>query len=398
MARVLQIIPSLHTGGAEQACLDVASRLVDAGSESFVVSSGGPGVDILDEAGVRHVHRPTHSKNPFVMIANAVWLARFVRANGIDVIHARSRAPAWSAYLASRIAGCAFVTTFHAAYHFAEGSAAGRCKKLYNGVMARADRIIAISEFIASHIRDHYGELAGDRVRVVPRGVDIETLVPERVHEDRLEALRLAWRVAPDDALIVMPARLSRIKGHAVLIEAMKLLPSGLNRVKAVLLGGDPGRLPYGRDLARMIEDLGLRERVVLADSCSDMAAAYRLASLVVAPSLVPEGFGRVPVEAMAMGVPVIASKLGGFVETMRDGETGWLVDAGDASGLANAIARVLEMPQPALNAVLERARSEARKHYDKSRMVEDTLAVYEEAIRARRQAAHSGSLKAGRA
>lgn len=388
MARVLQIIPSLHTGGAEQACLDVATHLIESGSEAFVVSSGGPGVEMLDEVGVRHIHRPAHSKNPLLMIANALWLAHFAHENKIDVLHARSRAPAWSAYLASLITGCAFVTTFHAAYHFTSDNTAGRCKKLYNSVMARADRVIAISEFIAAHIRDNYGELAGDRVRVVPRGVDFEALVPERVNEERLETLRLAWRVDPGDALILMPARLSRIKGHATLIEAMKLLPSEHGRVKAVLLGGDPGRSPYGRELARMIEDLGLRDRIILADACSDMAAAYKLASLVVAPSLVPEGFGRVPIEAMAMGVPVIASRLGGFVETMRDGEMGWLVKPGDASELANAIVRVFEMSQPERQAVLERARTEARNHYDKRKMVDDTLAIYEEAMRARRQAA----------
>lgn len=388
MARVLQIIPSLHTGGAEQACLDVASHLIESGNEAYVVSSGGPGVEVLDEIGVRHIHRPVHSKNPLLMIANALWLAHFVHENRIDILHARSRAPAWSAYFASLITGCAFVTTFHAAYHFTLDNTAGRFKKLYNSVMARADRIIAISEFIASHIRDNYGELAGDRVRVVPRGVDFDALVPERVSEDRLETLRLAWRVGPDDVLILMPARLSRIKGHAVLVEAMKLLPSDYGHVKAVLLGGDTGRSPYGRELSCMIEDLGLRDRIILADACSDMAAAYRLASIVVAPSVVPEGFGRVPIEAMAMGVPVIASRLGGFVETMRDGEMGWLVKPGSASELANAIVRVFGMSQSERRAVLERARTEARNHYDKHRMVGDTLAIYEDAMRVRRQAA----------
>lgn len=394
MARILQIIPSLHTGGAEQACLDTALHALDSGNEAFVVSSGGPGVDLLDEAGIRHIHRPAHSKNPATLAANAVWLAHFVRENRIDVIHARSRAPAWSAWVASKIAGCAFVTTFHAAYRFSPDTTAGRCKKLYNSVMARADRIIAISEFIAAHIRENYANLAGDRVRVVPRGIDFETLVPERVSEERLESLRLAWRVSPEDKLILLPARLSRIKGHAVLVEAMRLLPQDYSRVKAVLLGGDPGHSPYGRDLARMIEDLGLRDRIVLADSCSDMAAAYRLASLVVAPSTIPEGFGRVPVEAMAMGVPVIASKLGGFIETVRDGTTGWLVKPNDPSELANAIAKVFEMPPPAIAAMLDLAKNEARAHYDKRRMVADTLAIYGEAMNVSRSATDSRRAK----
>ncbi|MER2520981.1 MAG: glycosyltransferase family 4 protein [Bdellovibrionales bacterium] len=394
MARVLQIIPSLHTGGAEQACLDVAMHLTEVGSEAFVVSCGGPGVELLDEAGVRHICRPVNSKNPLLMVANALWLAHFARENRVNVIHARSRAPAWSAYLASLIAGCAFVTTFHAAYHFSSDNTAGRCKKLYNGVMARADRIIAISEFIASHIREHYSDLAGDRLRVVPRGVDFEALAPERVNEERLETLRLAWRVAPGETLILLPARLSRLKGHAVFIEAMRQLPERCGHAKAVLLGGDPGRSPYGRELMRMIEDFGLRDRVVLADACSDMAAAYRLASLVVAPSVAPEGFGRVPIEAMAMGVPVIASRLGGFAETIRDGETGWLVRPDDPQELAKSIAQVLEMLDSQRSAVVERAKNESRTHYDKRRMVADTLAVYDEAIRARRQETHDARAK----
>jgi glycosyltransferase involved in cell wall biosynthesis len=375
MTTVLQIIPGLGAGGAEQACVDVAAGLVKAGHHAIVVSSGGSRVAEVEKAGAEHITRPAASKNPAIMLANAFWLAKLVRARKIDILHARSRAPAWSAYWAARMTGCTFVTTFHAAYKFSNP-----VKKLYNGVMAKADRVIAISEFVAAYIRDAYGADAA-KIRVIPRGIDWEKFAPEKVADDRRAKLRQAWGVKEGQKIILMPARLSRIKGHKVLIEALALLPP--SDVITAIPGDDQGRTEYRHELETLIAAKGLGSRVRLVPHCADMPAAYSLAALAVAPSLTPEGFGRVPVEAVAMGVPVIASAIGGFTETIVHGQTGWLVPPGDARKLADAIGEAFALETSARAALVQKAISAARARYDRRKMVADTLAVYAELARA---------------
>lgn len=370
---VLQIIPSLGAGGAEQACVDIVAGLKAAGHRAIVISSGGSRVREITAAGGEHIIRPVASKNPLTIMANALWLARFVRRQKIDIIHARSRAPAWSARIASRLGGCAFVTTFHAAYKFSNPA-----KKLYNSVMAKGDRVIAISRFIARHVEKTYGADSA-KICIVPRGIDLDKFAPETVAEDRRAALRRAWGAGEAQRLILLPSRLSPIKGQSVLIEAMTLLPPDFGDVKAILVGDDQGRMDYRAGLEKRIMQRGLQSRVRLARPCADMPAAYSLAALVVAPSLVPEGFGRVPVEAMAMGVPVIATALGGYEETISQGETGWLVPPNDAAKLAGAIVTALRQTPERRAAMTQKAMQAARAHYGKPKMVADTLKVYEE-------------------
>jgi glycosyltransferase involved in cell wall biosynthesis len=375
MTTVLQIIPSLGAGGAEQACVDIASGLVKAGHRAIVVSSGGPRVAEIEKAGAEHIVLPAASKNPVVMLENARWLAEFIRAEKVNILHARSRAPAWSAYGASCMTGCAFVTTFHAAYKFSNP-----IKRFYNGVMTKAGRMIAISEFVASYIRDGYG-VDPAKIRVIPRGIDFDKFAPEKVTEDRRAVLRTAWGIKEGQKIILMPARVSRIKGHAVLIEAMKLLAD--QDVIAIIPGDDQGRTEYRIELEQLIAAKGLGARVRLVPHCTDMSAAYSLSALAVAPSLSPEGFGRVPVEAAAMGVPAIASAIGGFTETIASGETGWLVPPNDPAGLAAAIAQALALSPAARASLTQKAMSATRARYDKRKMVADTLSVYAELTRA---------------
>jgi glycosyltransferase involved in cell wall biosynthesis len=376
MMTILQIIPSLGAGGAEQACVDVAAGLKATGHRPIVISSGGPRVAEIMQMGGEHFTRPVHSKNPLRMMQNAFWLARFVRERKVDIIHARSRAPAWSALWASRMTGCAFVTTNHAAYKFSSD-----IKKFYNSVMVRSDRIIAISDFIAAHIQKHYGVVA-DKIRTIPRGIDLDKFALEKVTEARRDVLRQTWNVSSNQQLILVPSRLSSIKGQSVLIEAMALLPYSLQNVTAIILGHDQGRVGYRQQLADLISAKKLQDRIKLVEHCNDMPAAYSLASLVVAPSLVPEGFGRVPVEAMIMGVPVVATELGGFTETIRAGVTGWLVPPNDAKALADAIIKAFAQTAEERTVLVLTAGQHARALYDKNKMVADTISVYEELAR----------------
>lgn len=373
MTTVLQIIPSLGAGGAEQACVDVTAGLKAAGYRAIVISNGGPRVAEILQVGGEHFTRPAHSKNPLIILQNAFWLARFIRERKVDVIHARSRAPAWSALLASRMTGCSFVTTNHAAYKFSND-----IKKLYNSVMIRADRIIAISDFISGHIQKHYG-VVSDKIRTIPRGIDLDKFAIDKVTDNRRNALRQQWKVEKDSPIILVPSRLSPIKGQGVLIEAMALLPYGLKNVTAVILGHDQGRVGYRQQLTDLIAAKKLQSQVKLVEHCQDMPAAYSLADLVVAPSLVAEGFGRVPVEAMVMGVPVIATELGGFTETIRAGATGWLVPPNDPKALADAIIKAFNQTPEERKVLVQTAMQHARALYDKNKMVTDTIQVYEE-------------------
>lgn len=380
MTTVLQIIPNLGAGGAEQACVDVAIGLKTAGHRPLVVSAGGPRVAEILKAGGLHYVWPVNSKNPIMLLINTLWLIKFIQGQKVDVVHARSRAPAWSAFWASRITQRAFVTTNHAAYKFSNP-----LKKFYNSVMAKGDRIIAISDFIARHVETSYG-VSRSIIRTIPRGIDLSRFSSEDVNEARRDALRHDWGIGLQQKLILLPSRLSPIKGQAVLIEAMALLPPNLSFVQAVVVGDDQGRIGYRRELQNLITARGLGDRVKLVKHCTDMPAAYGLASLVVASSLVPEGFGRVPVEAMVMGVPVVATRLGGFIETIKPGETGWLVEPNDPQALALAITEAFMQTADQKATMVQNARQYARMHYDKWKMVADTLAVYDELKKAHEQ------------
>lgn len=372
---VIQIIPSLSAGGAEQACVDIAIALKSAGHRATIVSSGGVLVRKVQEAGVEHVTRPVHSKNPVIMLANAFWLADYAKRHKADILHVRSRAPAWSVYAASRMAGIPFLSTFHAAYKFSSP-----IKKFYNSVMARSDRIIAISKFIARHIHDVYG-VGAERIRTIPRGIDMDRLDPVQVTETRRAAMRTEWQVKDGDQIILLPGRLSPIKGHTVFIEALARMKA--QNVIAVILGDDQGRTGYRQTLKELIAAKGLTDRVRMIDHTQDMPAAYSLVRLVVAPSLVPEGFGRVPVEAMAMGVPVIATNLGGYTETITNETEGALVPPHDAKALADAMDRVLSLPLPD-DVTRQALRDKANRLYNKKTMIAATLDVYAECVAAK--------------
>lgn len=378
---ILQVIPNLDAGGAEQSCVDIVAGLVQRGHRALVVSAGGRRVEEIERLGGKHIMLPVDSKNPLVILKNAELLSHLIRDDKVDIIHARSRAPAWSAWLASRKTGIPFVTTFHAAYKFS-----GKLKKAYNRIMTRGDRIIAISEFIKTHIVNSY-DIDPQKIRVVYRCVDLERFQPEAVTEDRLQTLRQAWGINPNQRIVLMPARLSPIKGHKLFIEAMARLFSSLLAGEGVLspialiVGDDQGRQAYRNELEELIVSKNLQNRIKLVSHCSDMPAAYRLADAVVVPSFVPEGFGRVPVEAMAMGVPVIASDLGATIETVQDGVTGWRLPPLDPQTWANAINHALNLPSDERARMTQAAQQAVREKFDRRKMIADTLAVYDDVM-----------------
>lgn len=368
-ATVLQVLPRLVTGGVERGAVDIAAALVAAGWNAIVASAGGPMVHELERAGARHVTLPLASKNPFVIRANIDRLATLIRALDVDIVHARSRAPAWSARYAAQRTGRHFVTTFHNTYGM--GSF---LKHRYNSIMATGDRVIAISRFVAEHAMSFYG-VPAERLRVIPRGVDLLRFDPDKVRPERVIPLMKAWRLPDGVPVVLLPGRLTRWKGQLVLIEAI----ARLNRpdVHAIILGN--GRARYRRELEEAITRGRVGSNFRFVDNCTDIAAAYMLADVVVSASTSPEGFGRVIVEAQAMGRPVIATAHGGALETIIPDETGWLVTPGDAAALAGAISQALDQDNGARFAMAQRQIAHVRTHFSSALMAQRTLAVYEE-------------------
>ncbi len=375
---VLQVLPALVTGGVERGATDIGIALAEAGWGSCVVSSGGPMVRELERAGASHVVMPVQSKNPLVMRKNAEQLAALAREIKADIIHARSRAPAWSAEVAAKKAGCHFVTTFHGTYNMGPMA----MKRHYNAVMARGERVIAISQFIASHIHQYYG-VGWERVRVVHRGIDLDIFDPTHVSPERIIQLSTAWRLPDGVPVVMLPGRLTRWKGQPVLIEAMARMRDelGWENMRCLLVGSDQGRTDYRDELLALSRRLGLDDVVHIIDDCRDLPAAYMLADVVVSASTDPEAFGRVIVEAQAMGRPVVASDHGGARETVIANETGWLVPPGDPSALAQSISDVLEIDIDLRRHRADQAINHARSNFSKKRMCEATLDVYREIL-----------------
>jgi len=369
---VLQVLPRLVTGGVERGTVEITQALTNAGWKAVVASAGGPMVREIERAGGVHVTLPLASKNPLVIHANIGRLAQVIRDHNIDIVHARSRAPAWSARAAAKRTGVHFVTTFHNAY-----GAENAVKRLYNSVMARGELVIAISGFVADHITAVYG-VPRERIRVIHRGVDIKRFDPEKVRAERIIKLMEEWRLPDGMPVVMLPGRLSRWKGHLVLIEAMV----HLNRpaVQCLLVGS--GSAGYRKAISDAISRARAPGNFRILDNCNDMAAAYKLADVVISPATEPEGFGRVIVEAQAMGRPVIATGHGGAIETVIDKETGWLVPPGDAEALAKAIGRALDLSPEERRAMAARAIEHIRKDFTSDTMAARTIAVYEELLR----------------
>ncbi|MBE9603885.1 glycosyltransferase family 4 protein [Acetobacteraceae bacterium H6797] len=375
---VLQVLPRLVTGGVERGTIEIAEAIVRAGGRALVASAGGPMVAQLEAVGARHIELPMAGKSVGALFGNARALADVIRAEGVGIVHARSRFPAWSAMMAARRTGAHFITTYHGAYN--EGFPG---KRLYNSVMARGERVIAISEYIAGLIRARH-RVPPERIRLIPRGVDERRFDPALVSPERVEALRAAWGVPEGRPVLVLPGRVTRWKGQMVLVEAMvRLRGAGVPLPYAlpyVLIVGDTdARREFRGELERAIAAAGLGADIKLTGHCDDLPAAFLLADYALHCSTDAEAFGRTVIEAQAMGCPVIASDLGGPRETVADGRTGWLVPPGDPAALAGAIGAALAQPAEMRAAMGEAGRRLVLERYTTRAMQEATLAVYRE-------------------
>jgi glycosyltransferase involved in cell wall biosynthesis len=369
---LLQVLPALRSGGVERGTLEIAEAQIAAGFRAIVASAGGEMVPALEALGAKHITLPLTAKSPLAIWRNAAALAALAQAEGVALIHARSRAPAWSALMAARRAGLPFVTTYHGAYN--EGFPG---KRFYNSVMARGDRVIAISHFIAGLIRARHG-VAESCLRVIPRGVDPRRFDPALVSVERIAKLRAAWKLPEGRPIIMLPARVTRWKGQMVLVEAMARLPGDS---LALLVGDAEERPAFKAELLARIESLGLKDRVRLVGHAADMPAALLLADVAIHASTDAEAFGRTVIEAQAMARPVIASDLGAPRETVAEGVTGWRIPPGDAAALAEAIGKALALPPAERAALGARARVAVLSGYTTEAMQAATIAVYRELI-----------------
>jgi glycosyltransferase involved in cell wall biosynthesis len=370
---VLQVLPALEGGGVERGTVEMAEAIARAGGAALVASAGGRLAGAVERAGGRHFALPLDSRNPWRIWRNAASLAELIRRENVDIVHARSRAPAWSAYWAARRTGVHFVTTYHAPY-----GEDFPLKRRYNAVMARGERVIAISHFIARLIRARHG-VPEARIRVIPRGVDPALFDPARVATDRMVRLARAWRVEDGRPTIMLPGRLTRWKGQTVLIEALARMEN--RDACAVLVGSDQGRRRFAAELSALAARLGVADRVRMVGHCDDMPAALMLSDVVVNPSTAPEGFGRVVIEAQAMGRVVVGADHGGAAETIEHGVTGFRVKPGDPVDLAATLDAVLRLDEEARTAICRAARASVCARYTTAAMQSATIEVYREVL-----------------
>ncbi|HET7211395.1 MAG TPA: glycosyltransferase family 4 protein [Methyloceanibacter sp.] len=382
-ATILQVVPRLDAGGSEQAAVEIAQALTRAGAKALVATEGGRMATAITDGGGEIIPIPVASKNPLTILANARRLAKLIEKRGVDLFHARSRAPAWSAFLAARRTRRPFVTTYHGAY-----GDPGPLKNAYNSVMGRGDRVIANSRYTAELIASRH-PAARERIRVIYRGVDEGIFDARAVPPEAVASLRERWGVAPETKIVLQAARLSGLKGHRDTIEAAFILAAdGALDGAVIIFAGDAGSgSAYGQDLAALIARHGLEDKVRLVGHCAEMPAAFLAAEVALVPSLVPETFGRTSIEAQAMGCPVILSDIGALPETImapeqdKSGFTGWLVPPGDAAALAAKIRLALNLAPEARTALGIRARQRVAAEFTLREMQLATLKVYDELL-----------------
>ena len=378
--KVLQVIPKLGYGGAETGCYDIAHYLAEKECASFIATSGGGLLKYVKKNKVKIFRLPVHSKNPILIIFNAIILSFLILLNNINIVHARSRAPAWSSYLACLITRRKFVTTFHGTYNFKNNF-----KKFYNSVMLRSKLTIAGSNFIFNHINENYGEYLNKKkkLRVIFRGINIDFYNQKNISILKQEKMKKDWQLLPNKFTILLPGRLTYWKGQEKLIEALNILIEDYNidNFQAIILGSDQGRKVYKKKLINLVQRYRLGQKIKFIDHCKEMPLAYSLADLVVSTSTEPEAFGRVAVEAQSMGKPIVASDLGGSKETILKGKSGFLYKHDDARQLAKTLNTVIELDQDSLNSMGNEGRKNITKKFDVEAMCDSTLREYKKLL-----------------
>ena len=378
--KVLQVIPKLGYGGAETGCYDLAHYLPENNCSSYIVTSGGELLKFIDRKKVKVIKLPVHSKNPFLMLFNSIALIFIILLNNISIVHARSRAPAWSCLFATKITRRKFVTTFHGTYNFKNS-----IKKFYNSVMVRSDLIIAGSNFIFSHINQNYKKYLDLKKKflVIFRGINVDYFDSSTTLDSEESRLISDWEVDKNKKIILMPGRLTAWKGQETFIEALNLVNKelGYDSFNAVILGSDQGRDIYTKKIKRLAEQYRLTSQLKFIEHCKNMPLAYKISDIVVSASVEPEAFGRVAVEAQSMEKPIIASDIGGSNETISDNVTGFLFQSGNAEALSKKIVEALQLDESRLKSIGIEGRKNIIKKFNVEKMCFSTYSEYKKLL-----------------
>ena len=378
--KVLQVIPKLGYGGAEIGCYDLAHYLPENNCSSYIVTSGGALLKYINKKKVTVIRLPVHSKNPILIFINSLILIFVILFFNISIVHARSRAPAWSCLFATKITRRKFVTTFHGTYNFNNS-----IKKFYNSVMARSDLLIAGSNFIFSHVNENYSKYLNPKKKflVIFRGINVDYFDPNKIKENEEKRIILQWNIQKDKKLILLPGRLTSWKGQEMFIEALNLVNQELKQeaFNAVILGEAQGRDVYKKKLLRLVEQYRLNKQVKFVDRCENMPLAYKISNLVVSSSIEPEAFGRVSVEAQSMEKLIIASNIGGSRETIINDKTGLLFEAGKAKSLSQKIIEALKLDDSTLKIMGNEGRKNVIKKFNIEKMCFSTYSEYKKLI-----------------
>ena len=374
--KVLQVIPKLGYGGAETGCYDIAHYLSENNCKSFIVTSGGELIKFIDKKKVKLIRLPVNTKNPLLVFLNAILLVGIILFYNISIVHARSRAPAWSCLLATKLTKRKFVTTFHGTYSFS-----GKFKKFYNSVMVRSDLIIAGSNFIFSHIKENYSKFfkLKKKFLVIFRGINVDYFDASSKLESEEKKLLEKWEINKEKKIILMPGRLTSWKGQELFIEAINLtkIELGYEAFHVVILGSDQGRNLYKKKLIRLIEQYRLTNQIKFIEHCDDMALAYKVSDIVVSASIEPEAFGRVAVEAQSMEKMIIASDIGGSNETIINEKTGLLFESGNANSLSKKIIQAITMDETLIELIGKEGRKNIIKKFNVEKMCFSTYSEY---------------------
>jgi glycosyltransferase involved in cell wall biosynthesis len=380
--KVLQVIPKLGFGGAETGCYDLAHFLAEQNCKSFLITSGGELLKFVRRDKVKVIRLPVQSKNPIIMFINFIIIFFIILFYSIDIVHARSRAPAWSCLWACFFSGKKFVTTFHGTYNFS-----GKFKQFYNSVMVRSKLIIGGSNFIFNHINNNYQKYLNPKKKkllVIFRGINLEYFSTKNTSEKKLKILASNWKIDKKNFIILLPGRLTRWKGQEIFLESLSVVKEEYKKENfhAIILGSDQGREVYSKKLSLLVERYRLRKKVTFIENCKEMPLAYKLSNLVLSCSIEPEAFGRVAIETQAMSKPIVASDIGGSRETVLNGKTGLLYKYNNPRELAKTINKVMEMDKNSLDLMGEQGRKNVEKKFNVDQMCQTTFTEYKKLLK----------------
>ena len=378
--KVLQVIPKLGYGGAETGCFDLAHYLHENKFGSYIATSGGPLIKYINKKKVKVLRLPVQSKNPIMILINSIILSLIIVFLNIDIVHARSRAPAWSCFIATKITRRKFVTTFHGTYNFKSS-----LKKWYNSVMVRSDLVIAGSNFIFSHIKENYSKYLYTKKKflVIFRGINTDYFDSKRIKDTDKKLLKKKWNIEESKKIILLPGRLTEWKGQEIFIEAINILKESLPDLDfvAIILGSDQGRKIYKKKLVRLVEQYRLNNEIIFVDHLELMPIAYEISDVVVSSSIKPEAFGRISVEAQSMEKPIIASNIGGSNETIINNKTGFLFEAGNSKNLGAKLSEILNLSEVTLNGIGAEGRKNVIKKFNVEKMCNSTYSEYKKLL-----------------